>query len=433
MYQCWQIGHWFQEPSSTDALEVIEKVVVSGQGLLRAIPSQSWLRPAVAVASLGWGANQFAPLIVLYQRHGVSAAATELLFGLYAVGLIPALLVGGRWSDRVGRKVVVKTALVLSMLASLVLLVGSTWHVLLFPGRFLTGISSGLAFGTGAAWIRELSAGQTHQHAGARRATVAMTVGFGGGPLVAGLIAQWVSESQMWPYVPHLVLCVAALALFVRFDSAMVRTPSPSVAHDAGIHDQGAVARHLLVTTAPFAPWVFGTAAIALAYLPAAVTDHAGSQPLVFAAVATSIPALAGVLVQPLAARMNSRSGAGLLVPAMMTAVVALIVATWAAAASTVWSVLIAATALGAAYGVTQFAGLADIQHTAPPAQLGAATSAYQALSYLGFALPYVLTSLHNHWGWSPTQGLSVVVVLAVLATAWLAVANRAEGRATDA
>src|SRR5262249_53428257 len=146
-----------------------------------------WLRPAIAVAAIGWGANQFAPLIVLYQRHGVSVAATEVMFGLYAVGLVPALMVGGRWSDRAGRRAVWLAALALSLVASLVLMAGSAWHGLLFPGRLVVGVSSGLAFGTGAAWIRELSAVDAQHHAGPRRATIAMTIGFGGGPLVAGI------------------------------------------------------------------------------------------------------------------------------------------------------------------------------------------------------------------------------------------------------
>lgn len=111
---------------------------------------RSWLRPAIAVATIGWGANQFAPLIVLYQQHGVSAIATEVMFGLYAVGLVPALIVGGRWSDLAGRRVVVMTALSLSLVASVVFTAGSAWHGLLFPGRLMAGVSSGLAFGTGA-------------------------------------------------------------------------------------------------------------------------------------------------------------------------------------------------------------------------------------------------------------------------------------------
>ena len=385
---------------------------------------RGWLRPAIAVAAIGWGANQFAPMIVLYQQHGVSVAATEVMFGLYAVGLVPALMVGGRWSDRAGRRVVVMTALVLSLIASVVLMAGSAWHGLLFPGRLLAGVSSGLAFGTGAAWIRELSSIEAHHQAGPRRATIAMTMGFGGGPLIAGLVAQGVSRPELWPYLPQVVLSVLALlAVSGAGDSSgdLARTPSTErrIEHDESL------SKHLLLVSAPFAPWVFGTAAIALAYLPALVADRAGSQPLTFAAVATAIPAFAGVIVQPLITHLRPSARIGLLRPAMMVAVGALIVAAWAASAASVCAVLVAAAVLGAAYGVTQFAGLADIQHVAEPARLGVGTSAYQALSYLGFALPYLLTLGHARLGWSPVTGLCAVSILAVASLVWLSVSGR--------
>ncbi|WP_197501718.1 MFS transporter [Mycobacterium sp. 852002-51057_SCH5723018] len=392
------------------------------------VGTSGWLRPAIAVAAIGWGANQFAPLIVMYQQHGLSVAATQVMFALYAVGLVPALLVGGRWSDRAGRRVVVMTALLLSLAASVVLMTGSAWHGLLFPGRLLAGVSSGLAFGTGAAWIRELSALDAHHTAGPRRATVAMTIGFGGGPLAAGLVAQHLSRPELWPYVPQIALAALALLSVGKAGdssgSAGAATVAGSTARDASLR------KHLLLVSAPFAPWVFGTAAVALAYLPALVADRAGSQPLAFAAVATAIPAFAGVLVQPLVARLRPGGRLGLLQPAMIVAVLALIVAAWAASAATVWAVLVAAAVLGAAYGVTQFAGLADVQRVADPSRLGLATSAYQALSYLGFALPYLLTLGHTHLGWSPVTGLGAVAILAVASLLWLTLHGRLARRA---
>jgi hypothetical protein len=191
-------------------------------------------------------------------------------------------------------------------------------------------------------------------------------------------------------------------------------TVAPTASTERRIDHDESLSKHLLVVSAPFAPWVFGTAAIALAYLPALVAHRAGSQPLTFAAVATAIPALAGVIVQPLVTRLRPSARTGLLTPAMMVAVGALIVAVWAASAATVWAVLMAAAVLGAAYGVTQFAGLADIQRVAEPARLGVATSAYQALGYLGFAVPYLLTLGHARLGWSPVTGLCVVSMAAL-------------------
>jgi MFS family permease len=225
------------------------------------------------------------------------------------------------------------------------------------------------------------------------------------------------------------VLSILALFAVNRARDDATGAVAPAASTGRRVDHDASLSKHLLVVSAPFAPWVFGTAAIALAYLPALVADRAGSHPLTFAAVATAIPALAGVIVQPLATRLRPSAGTGLLTPTMLIAVGALIVAVWAASAATVWAVLIAAAVLGAAYGVTQFAGLADIQRVAEPARLGVATSAYQALSYLGFAVPYLLTLGHAHLGWSPVTGLSVVSAVAVVSLLWLTVSGR-RGRA---
>jgi hypothetical protein len=112
----------------------------------------------------------------------------------------------------------------------------------------------------------------------------------------------------------------------------------------------------------------------------------------------------------------GDRPATALLVPAMGVAIVALGIAAWAAAASTMGAVIVAEIALGAAYGVTRFAGLANVQHVAPPALLGYATSAYQALAYIGFAVPYLLSLTHVALGWSPALGLTVVTALATAA-----------------
>jgi predicted MFS family arabinose efflux permease len=389
--------------------------------------SESWLRPAAALAAIGWGANVFVPLIVLYQQHGISLLATEVMFGCYAVGLVPALLAGGRWSDRTSRKVVVTTALALSTLASVILLAGSQWHALLFAGRFIAGVSSGLAFGTGAAWIRELSAAHADIHVGARRATIAMTVGFAGGPLISGLIAQWAPQPQVFPYLPHLVLCAAALVLLRPADPGKRAHRAAPVSTDT--HPDQSLTQRLATVSLPFGPWIFGTASIGLAYLPAVVAAHAGAHRLAFAAVATALPAFTGVLVQPVVARAAAgRPVSQLLLRVMFLVIVALLGAAWAASAATVWAVFIAASLLGIAYGAALYAGIADIQHAARPVQLGVATSSFQAISYLGFAFPYLLTLAHNEIGWSPAGGLIALVVVAVACTAWLSVSTRTKG-----
>lgn len=111
----------------------------------------AWLRAAVAVAAIGWEANQFAPLLVMHQaRSGLSAATIQATFGLYALGLIPGLLLGGPASDHHGRRRMMLQALIISAFADLLLIAGGFASGWLFAGRLISGIASGAAFSSGA-------------------------------------------------------------------------------------------------------------------------------------------------------------------------------------------------------------------------------------------------------------------------------------------
>ncbi|HWE12614.1 MAG TPA: hypothetical protein VG365_03830, partial [Solirubrobacteraceae bacterium] len=64
-------------------------------------PLPPWARVAGLMFGVGWGANQFSSLLLAYQIHrGVSETTADALFGVYALGLIPALLIIGPISDR---------------------------------------------------------------------------------------------------------------------------------------------------------------------------------------------------------------------------------------------------------------------------------------------------------------------------------------------
>ena len=104
---------------------------------------------------VAWGANQFSSLLLAYRLHaGISQSTADALFGVYALGLIPALLVLGPVSDARGRRAIVAAAGLLSVLASLVLIAGEHTVALLYLGRFLAGVCSGAAFAAGTARSR---------------------------------------------------------------------------------------------------------------------------------------------------------------------------------------------------------------------------------------------------------------------------------------
>src|SRR6202167_1154555 len=138
---------------------------------------RAWLPVAAALLGIGWGANQITPMLLVY-RHalGLGTGTLEAVFGIYALGLIPGLLLAGPLSDARGRRTVVGPAVALSLLASVLLITARYGVVALVAGRFLAGVSSGAACGAGTAWLREASRppfGAASDHTAARRAAIA--------------------------------------------------------------------------------------------------------------------------------------------------------------------------------------------------------------------------------------------------------------------
>ena len=97
----------------------------------------------VALLSAGWATNHFAAMLpVLADVAAISKPGLDAAFGLYALGLLPSLLLGGGLSDRHGRRPVVVTGLVLAGLGNLVMLATPTL-VGVTVGRLVVGTGSG--------------------------------------------------------------------------------------------------------------------------------------------------------------------------------------------------------------------------------------------------------------------------------------------------
>ncbi len=377
-----------------------------------------WLPVAAVLLGTGWGANQFVPLLLIYRPAlGLSTGTLEAMFGFYAMGLIPGLLLAGPLSDACGRRCVVVPAAGLSLVASLVLVAGAGSVALLFCGRLLAGVSSGVVFGAGTAWLRELSArAGASDHVSARRAAVAMTAGFGLGPLVSGLLAQWAPSPRLVPYVPHIALMVVVLVL-LRGALETVDGPRRGVR----LSVPGVRSVRFLRVVLPMAPWVFATPAIAFALLPSLV--HAGSATagVAVVAVVTSLTAFAGVLIQPLARRLDAdayRNRAAIV--GLLVAAAALVLAAVTAQVDPIWMLVPCAVLFGSAYGLCLVAGLVEVGRLADKEALAGLTAAYYAVTYLGFAAPY-LFSLAAHLADYPT----LLTITAALALATAAIVSR--------
>lgn len=372
--------------------------------------------------AVSFGANLFAPMLpVMREVHHLSQAQVNFLLAVYIVGLVPALMVGGPASDRRGRRAVVRPALVLSAVGTVVTLVAHFFAepvspAVLAAGRMLTGAAVGLVLAAGASWLKEVTPPEDGAGTAARRATVATSAGFGVGPLVTGPVAEWLPGPDTTGLILHLVMVLALTPLV--WTTPAPPAPPASAHHRtrAPLVPPSARSRHFLFAVASWAPWVFGCATTSFAALAPVAGETVGPT-VAYTGVIAGVTMLTGASVQPRIGRHADLGatphpallGLGTATVGMLLAVVVTVLAPGAAAA---WLMVPTAMVLGTAYGVMMVSGLREVQRIAPAEELGALTGVYYALTYIGFFVPFVISLVAPHTGHVAVFVFGAVVTL---------------------
>lgn len=380
-----------------------------------------WRRLSLALVAAGWGANQFAPMLLVYRaERGMTEQAVTGLFAVYVAGLVPALLVAAWWSQHHGKRPMLRVSVVLMLAGSLLLLAGADAPWLLTAGRVLGGIGIGFAMGPGTAWMKELSAGQL-PGTGARRAALALTAGFALGPTASGFAAQWLPTPLHLPYALHLVVQAVATALVWNLPEAgRGDNPTPTV---------GEVARHVgrgwyLRTVLPTAPWVFGVASVAFVVMPSVVGPLAGLPRIAAAGAVAGLTLGTSVLLQPSMKRWASHHPGRVSALAMTVTTLGMGLATAAALSPAWWWLPLVAGVMGAAHGLLLVGSMTTVELNTPPEMMAATTAVTYCLTYVGFLSPY-LVALLNAVGPSWLV-LAAGAGIAAVTTAWLVAQPRA-------
>ncbi|MFT3716678.1 MAG: MFS transporter [Gordonia sp. (in: high G+C Gram-positive bacteria)] len=389
----------------------------------------AWAGVSLAVFAAAWGGNEFTPLLVMYRGHShISGVVVDALLFTYVLGIVPALLIGGPMSDRYGRRPLMLPSPLIAALGSALLAAGAHSVALLAVGRVFSGIALGLAMAVGGSWIKELSdrAGASAT-AGARRAALSLTAGFGLGAAVAALLAQWAPWPNQLAYLINIALALVAFTLLLGAPETRptyrLEDRGGSLLDDLKIPSAGR--RRFWLTVAPTAPWVFGTCAVAYAVIPALLTERTSGWEIVFAGLCCLIGLTAGFFVQTLGRRIDRPGSPLSSVVAMILAGTGMVLAAVSAATTSIAVGLVAAGVLGCGYGMTLISGLLEVQRIAGPNDLAGLTAVFYSLTYLGFASPAIMAWLNEHTGVGYPAMLTFGAVMCLVCLVVVAVSKR--------
>ena len=397
-------------------------VTVDGQRMPVAARAAFWIVAYVFAATM-LGTTLPTPLYVEYQgQFHFSSAIVTVIFAVYAAGVLVALLLAGRSSDRVGRRPVLGSAVVLGALSTVVFIVASDvgW---LYVGRVLSGFSAGLMTGTGTAALTDLSGA-----AGSRRASLVATVanmgGLGLGPLVAGLFAQYGPRPTVLVFEVYLgLLGLAALGVVVVPETVARRQPLSPSFNGLGLPDEGR-GEFVAAGVAAFAAFsILGMfTALAPSFLGHVLREHnhAVGGVVVFVIFATATVTQAWVV------RLPTRPVVMVGI-AVFLAGLALIVAALSAASLALF--LSGTVVAGGAIGAVFLGTLSVANRLAPEERRGQVVSTYFVFGYVGLIVPVIGVGVASEHIGDFRAVLICSIVLAVLSALSLTRIRRARLR----
>ncbi|NIK55590.1 MFS transporter [Kribbella shirazensis] len=149
------------------------------------------------------------PLYAIYQqRDGFPTFVITVIFASYAVGVMASLYLAGHVSDWLGRRRVALLAVLAEALSAAIFLIWPAVPGLLLA-RFICGVGVGVLTATATAHLSELRQIARPGEDPSRSALISSMVNLGGlafGPLVGGVLAQYVAAPLERPYEIFLVL-----------------------------------------------------------------------------------------------------------------------------------------------------------------------------------------------------------------------------------
>lgn len=347
-------------------------------------------RLAFALFAVALSSQAMSP-VLLYYTHDLNLSGTTLtaFFAVYALGLVPALLLGGAHSDRIGRRAVVVPSVVLvlgSVLAVESAAAFGEWA--LMAARFLQGLTAGAVFTVGTVWLREL-AGTEHAQRAAMLASGVMAFGFASGPLITGALVEWLPWPKVIPMlVPALLLAVALVLLrtvpetVVERHVGRIRIGVPSSAM-----------RGFFLYLLPIALLVYTPAMLTLTIFPLQIAKTGVG--MVYALLGLSLFFVQGMAA--LAAIYARRWGAT--TSGWLAALVTVLgcVAGYYAVQPGGWPWLVPASVLiGFGGGLAMTGGLMVADLLAPADRRGALVSMFYIVVYFGFMVPTIFSLI---WG----------------------------------
>ena len=366
-----------------------------------------FLQASISVFFLA-GSAAPTPLYALYQREwGFSPITTTVVFGVYAVAVLAALLIVGSLSDHLGRRPVLLTAIAVQAGAMVLFLTADNVATLL-AARIVQGLATGAALGAIGAGLVDL-----HRSRGTLANAVAPITGTATGAIGAGLLVQYLPDPAHLVYLILLGIFIAQWAgVALMAESA---TPKPGAL--AALRPRISVpvsVRGPVLAAIPALIAVWSLAGFYGSLGPALVGQLAGSQSAVLGGLALFVLAASGAVTVLVLRSAPSRPVMAL---GMTTLVAGVGITLLAIVLASAGVFLAGAVVAGIGFGAGFQGAIRTVLPLAAAHERAGVLSTLFVVSYLALGLPAVIAGyVVVHGGGLLTSAREYAVAVMILA-----------------
>lgn len=356
-------------------------------------PTQRWAYPLVLVLSgVALGVSGLpAPLYGIYEANWhLSPLATTIVFAVYALAALAAVLVSGKVSDVVGRKPVLIGALVALLIGLGVFLIADSMAMLLLA-RTIHGAAVGSIVVAGAAALLDLR--PDHGVRTGQLSGVSFNIGMTVAIIGSALLAQYAPHPLRTPYAVVAVICLLiGVGLLALNEPHTARTRGPIRIAKPAVPEE---IRSDFWFSALGAMASWSVLGVLLSLYPSLAAQQTHIDNLVFGGAVVATTAFAAAMAQLGATRLPARYSAIIgdigMAASLLLTIPVLLTHRWEL-------VFVAAALLGATFGLGFGGSLRHLSDVVPANRRGETMSAFYLLAYTAMAVPTLIA------GWAATQ-----------------------------
>jgi MFS family permease len=326
--------------------------------------------------------NVTAPIYDLYAlKYHFGPFIITNIFAIYVFLLIPSLLFWGQYSDKHGRKLPITIGVIMELAGLFSFLVADNVYML-FLARAFMGMASGAIAGPASALLFTYS-----RKAGAVLTSIGTSAGTATGPLIGGIIAQYLPCPLRLVYLISIVfVAVPALAMYPLND---ITKKNPELQLHFPSIDKEIIRPFLLSSFVAFVAWSITAFFMSLA--PVYIIKLSGVDNIAIGGIVVFLMLGIASVFQIISLRFKIRNS---MLSGMFFIAFAIIFILTSIMRNSLYIFMIGTVLAGIGQGFSFTGATREIKAISPPEKTGDMLANYYIIIYIGVGLPVILLGL---------------------------------------